>query len=364
MITPKQQYALHCQMGRARLDAEQMRVIEYLQALFETCIKKKSLKDYFFQKPLAKGLYIWGDVGSGKTYLMDLFFDALPFSDKQRLHFHIFMKNVHEHLRKLEGTKNPLRQVAKILRKNARVLCLDECHVNDIADAMLLRNLLEALLKEGVVLVTTSNVPPVKLYWNGLQRQQFLPAITLLETRLEVVHMNNAQDYRLHYLTDAGVYHTPLNQVTEHKMRDCFHQLAGVHIKNENRLSVAGRDIPVKGLSEDSVWFDFHAICGIPRCQRDYIVIAAHFKTVLVSNVVCIKADQRDLARSLINMVDVFYDAGTRLIVSASSPIEEIYPAGPLLFEFKRCISRLVEMRSVEYVQGRESNGTELFMRN
>lgn len=352
MKTPKQLYQAHVASGLIQPDIKQAEVVDKLTVIFERLTKKTALIKRFLPPQEIKGLYMWGDVGAGKTYLMDLFYQALPFAQKSRLHFHVFMSNVHEELTQLQGIKNPLKRIAKNIRSRARVLCFDEFHVNDIADAMLLRGLLEALFCEGIVFVTTSNVPPHHLYWKGLQRQQFLPAIALLEEKTELVHLNNDVDYRLRYLNDAGVYHTPLNQDTENTMLTCFQRLAGVHIKAVNRLQVCARDIPVRGLSEDIVWFDFRAICGIPRSQRDYIEISAQFTTVLISGLTIIKSDQNDLARSFINLVDVFYDAGVNLILSASVNIEEVYPSGPLAFEFKRCISRLIEMRSAQYLQG------------
>lgn len=351
MKTPKQLYQSQLEANEIQHDALQAQVVDQLESIYDQLTQERSLLRRLSGQPFVKGLYMWGDVGAGKTFLMDLFYEALPFSEKLRLHFHVFMRDVHEELKQLQGKKNPLKRVAKNVRAKARVLCFDEFHVNDIADAMLLRGFLEALFNEGVVLVTTSNVPPIKLYWKGLQRQQFLPVIALLEEQTEVVHLDNAIDYRLRYLNDAGVYHVPLSEATTAIMTDCFRQLAGAHVRLENRVRVAGRDIPVRGLAEDIVWFDFHAICGIPRSQRDYIEISRQYKTVMMSGLEVIKSEQSDLARSLINLVDVFYDAGVNLICSASVAIEEIYPTGPLAFEFKRCISRMIEMRSEQYLE-------------
>lgn len=358
MKTPKEVYQAHLTADEIQYDTLQAGVVDKLESLFRQLLDKPSLlQSMRLVKPLPiKGLYLWGNVGAGKTYLMDLFFNALPFPEKQRLHFHVFMKNTHDELKTLQGQKNPLKTLAKRIAKKTRVLCFDEFHVNDIADAMLLRGLFTALFDAGVVLVTTSNVPTEKLYWNGLQRQQFLPVIALLEEKTDVIHLSNQIDYRLQYLTDAGVYHTPLNDETRRKMEEGFKQLAGMHVRKENRLNVLGRYIPVLGLSEDVAWFEFSALCGIPRCQRDYIDIVGRFKAVLVSGIPVLRAEQRDLTRSFINLVDVFYDAHMKVMFSASTPIEEIYPTGPLSFEFKRTVSRLQEMRSSFYLFGEASS--------
>ena len=350
--TPKSSFQACLDQDKIQYDTLQAQVVDHLQHVFDELTREPSLlqRTGLQSRSMVKGLYVWGGVGAGKTFLMDLFYDALPFSEKRRVHFHVFMREVHEALTDAQGHKNPLELIAKRIAKQVRVLCFDEFHVNDIADAMLLAGLLKTLFAQGVCLVATSNLPPNGLYPHGLQRQQFLPAIALLEQNTKVVHLYNEIDYRLQYLNDAGVYHSPLNEQTTAMMRESFEQLAGIHARDENRVRVAGRDIPVRGLSHDVVWFDFSAIFGIPRCQRDYIDIANRFSTVMVSGLPVLKADQRNLTRSLINLVDVFYDAKVKLIISAQAPIQEIYPTGTLAFEFERCISRLIEMRSDEYL--------------
>jgi len=300
--------------------------------------------------PEVRGLYLWGSVGRGKTFLVDLFFQSLPFDDKLRLHFHRFMGRVHAELRKLEGRADPLREVAAHFAAQARVFCLDEFFVTDIGDAMILAGLLKHLFERGVTLVTTSNIVPGQLYRDGLQRAKFLPAIELLERHCEIVELTSAQDYRLRALTDAGVYFTPLGDAAERAMLRCFERIAPGLRRHEPAIAVNGRDIAVKLRADGVIWFEFAAVCEGPRAVADYIELAQSFNTVLISDVPQFTPLSDDAARRFINLIDEFYDHGVNLVLSAAAPPTELYRGERLALEFARTESRLIEMQSAEYL--------------
>ena len=300
-----------------------------------------------------RGLYFWGGVGRGKTYLVDTFYDCLPFDDKMRVHFHRFMQRVHAELTDLEGEKNPLETVADRLSAEACVVCFDEFFVTDIADAMILGGLMEALFVRGVTLVATSNIVPSKLYENGLQRQRFLPAIALLEQHTEVVNVDAGVDYRLRTLEKAELYHYPLDEQADVSLRQSFEQLAPEAGKHWERIQVNGRYLTCRCLADDVVWFDFGELCQGPRSQNDYIELARVFHAVLVSGVPALGASNDDAARRFINLVDEFYDRNVKLVLAADRPLLELYNGSRLEFEFQRTVSRLQEMQSTEYL-GRE----------
>ena len=297
-----------------------------------------------------QGLYLWGGVGRGKTYLMDIFYEVLPFKDKKRLHFHRFMNKVHHDLKGLKQQQSPLRSVARRWAAETRVLCLDEFFVNDITDAMILHGLLEALFDNGVSLVTTSNIPPDQLYRNGLQRARFLPAIELLKKHLEVFHLDSGTDYRLRYLETAEIFHQPLDQGADLNLKDAFEHVAPEKGRPGVELEVEGRKIPSRYLADGVVWFDFPAICDGPRSQNDYIEISRCFHTVLISNVPVMGRDMENQARRFLNLVDEFYDRRVKLFLSLAAPVEEIYQGEKLKFEYERVQSRLQEMQSREYL--------------
>jgi cell division protein ZapE len=298
-----------------------------------------------------RGIYLWGGVGRGKTWVMDLFFECLPFPDKRRSHFHRFMYDVHERLRGLTDTQDPLARVADDIAAQARVLCFDELFVSDITDAMLLGTLFKELFARGVTLVTTSNVPPSGLYRDGLQRARFLPAIDLLEAHTQVIHLDSGTDYRLRLLERAEIYHHPLDENAEANLARYFAQLcADLSCSTAEDLAVEGRLIPARRIGDGVVWFDFDAICDGPRGQTDYIAIAAEFHTVLVSNVPRLTATHENQARRFIALVDEFYDRSVKLIISAAEPVDHLYAGERLGFEFERTRSRLQEMQSREYL--------------
>ena len=297
------------------------------------------------------GLYLYGPVGRGKTLLMDLFFDSLPFRQRRRSHFHHFMRDVHERLRALRRRREPLAVLARALAAEIRVLCLDELLVSDIADAMILGALFEGLLQRSVTLVITSNSAPNELYRDGLQRSRFLPTIALLERRLEQCRLDGPTDYRLRQLQRVPIYLDSHAGESAAQMRQLFRELAGDPGESPRCVVVLGRDIPVLGLHADVVWFAFAAICESSRSQNDYVELAQEFRTVMISDVPVFEApEQDDAARRFIALVDEFYDQGTKLVLSAGAPPPALYRRGRLERDFQRAASRLVEMQTPAYL--------------
>src|SRR5262245_10550717 len=304
------------------------------------------------RRELVKGLYMWGGVGRGKTFLMDLFFDCLPFPDKLRTHFHRFMYRVHRDLTRLAGHANPLVRVADGLASEARVLCFDEFFVSDIGDAMILGELLAHLFDRGVTLVATSNIPPRSLYENGLQRRRFVPAIELLERNTDVMNLDGGTDYRLRLLEQAETYHAPLDDQAERFLGERFATLVPdlSNVEANIELEIEGRPIRCRRAADDVAWFDFKALCDGPRSQNDYIELARIYHAVLLSGVPVFTVRSEDQARRFISLVDEFYDHDVKLILSAEVPVETLYRGERLVFEFERTRSRLLEMRSREYL--------------
>ncbi len=300
--------------------------------------------------PPVKGLYLWGGVGRGKTYLMDWFAEALPLPGKRRLHFHHFMRDLHGELAGLPRQPDPLELVAERLCQDLRVLCLDEFVVTDITDATLLHGLLRAFFRRGVTLVTTSNTPPDLLYLNGLQRPLFLPAIALLKEHTEVFELDGGEDYRLRTLREEGVYHHAGEGDAEAHLEATFRRLLGGHHEDPPLLHVNGRDIPARRLGPDLAWFDFAVLCGGPRATADYIEIAREFHTILLSGVPRLTLGQDAAARRFLHLVDELYDRRVKLILSAAVPLDELYSGQLHEFAHERLISRLVEMQSAGYL--------------
>jgi cell division protein ZapE len=297
-----------------------------------------------------RGLYMWGGVGRGKTHLMDLFFESLPFQEKLRVHFHRFMQRVHRELRELSGQKNPLRLVGARIAAEARVLCFDEFFVSDITDAMLLAGLFEELFSRGVSLVATSNVEPDALYKDGLQRQRFLPAIEMIKQHTRVINVDGGVDHRLRLLEQAELYHTPLDEAADESLMRSFNSLAPEPGVQGYVLDIEGREVKARYCADDVVWFEFAELCDGPRSQNDYIELAREFHAVLISNVPAFGPDHDDQARRFINLVDEFYDRNVKLVLSAAAPLEAMYRGSRLAFEFQRTVSRLMEMQSHEYL--------------
>ena len=297
-----------------------------------------------------RGLYLWGGVGRGKTWLMDMFFESLPFPEKRRRHFHRFMHDVHTELKGLPNRESPLESVAEQIARDARVLCFDELFVADIADAMILGGLFEALFKRGVTLVATSNVPPRDLYKDGLQRQRFLPAIDLIERHVDVLNVDGATDYRLRQLTQAGTYLLSAAPDTPQRLDALFVDLSRYGSSTGGTIEIEGRTIPVVRQSSSAVWFEFDAVCGGPRSQDDYIEIAREYQSVIVADVPILDSLRENQARRFIALVDELYDRNVNLIVSAAAPPVELYRGDRLSFQFERTISRLIEMQSEDYL--------------
>ncbi|MDA8794127.1 cell division protein ZapE [Gammaproteobacteria bacterium] len=348
--------------GKISEDSEQVRIVGELQRLLNELEKatlqgrglRNQVKRAFGranEKP-CKGLYLWGGVGRGKTYLMDLFFDSVDSVPKRRTHFHRFMQEVHQRLAVLQGHKNPLVRIADELAKEAKLLCFDEFFVQDIADAMLLAGLLDALFERGVVLVTTSNIQPDGLYRNGLQRARFLPAIALLNAQTKVVEIRSGIDYRLRSLEQATLYHSPDDAQARSAMLASLHELvpSEAHLTCETPIEVLGRELRALWVGDDVVWFDFAELCDGPRSAFDYVGLARLFHTMLISGIPVFDETRNDQARRFINLIDELYDRRVKLIASATAPILALYTGTQLSFEFERTASRLLEMQSLDYL--------------
>lgn len=314
--------------------------------------------------PAPRGLYLWGGVGRGKTFVVDTFCACLPEAIKVRVHFHSFMRDVHAQLRHLRGHQDPLRQVADRWSREMRVLCLDEFHVVDITDAMLLAQLLAALFERGLALVTTSNEAPDDLYRGGLQRDRFLPAIALIKQHLEVFHFNGAIDYRWRTLTQAATYYTPADEAAESALAQRFAALTQGTAREPAEIDLEGRVIPLRARADGVAWADFAELCERPRGTGDYIEIACCFHTVLISGVPCFTDEQSDAARRFINLVDEFYDRGVNLLLSANSAPDALYQGTRLAPPFRRTASRLTEMQSEEYLAKPHLSGTSILSKS
>lgn len=308
------------------------------------------------------GLYLWGGVGRGKTFLCDLFFDSLPFEDKTRLHFHRFMQQIHDDLKLLPGIDDPIERIADDWAARARLLLLDEIHVNDITDAMLLGGLLTALFKRGVTLVTTSNVPPDGLYRDGLQRARFLPAIAQLRNHTTVLEMIGDTDYRLRIMQTQPIYCIGIftdgqaDAATQLAMQAHFDRLATDANKSVKSIELNARTMEILGVSADLIWFSFEVLCNSARSTQDYIEIASEYHTVMISDIPVMDNSANDAARRFVNLIDEFYDRNVKLIVSAQATADQLYTGQRLAFEFERAASRLFEMQSTDYLSAQRNN--------
>ncbi len=360
--SPLERYARDLERDDFQEDPAQRHAVEKLDALYrqlvaaENALQRQSPLGRAWQRwrgerpEPVRGLYLWGGVGRGKTYLVDTFHDCLPSKRKLRTHFHRFMQRVHAELTDLEGEANPLQIIAEGLAQEARVLCFDEFFVSDITDAMILGGLMEALFERGVTLVATSNIVPDELYKDGLQRQRFLPAIEQVKRHTEVVNVDAGVDYRLRALQKAELYHTPLDEMANESLLRSFESLAPEAGMQWEWLEIIGRFLSSRWVADDVVWFEFAELCDGPRSQNDYIEIARIYHAVLLGNVPKMGVASDDQARRFINLVDEFYDRNVKLILSAEVPILELYSGGRLEFEFQRTQSRLQEMQSEEYL--------------
>jgi cell division protein ZapE len=332
-------------------DPAQWRAVERLQRLYEewSAYKEKrgnALKRLLVHPGLPKGVYLWGPVGRGKSFLMDAFFLCVPLVRKRRVHFHHFMREIHRELDELRGRQDPLVAVAERTARRYRLICFDEFHVSDIADAMILGRYLEQVMSRGVEFVMTSNYPPDGLYPNGLQRERFVPAIEFIKEHLDVVSVDNGIDYRRLKMEKMKVYHVG----SDAPLAAIFDELRDVE-EESHALDVEGREIPYRKRAGGLVWFDFQALCDGPRSYADYVDLAKRFHTVMLSGIPRLSAKDSDAARRFTWLVDVFYDDRVNLIVSAPAEPEELFTAGEQAAEFQRTVSRLHEMQSVEYLQ-------------
>ncbi|WP_076539154.1 cell division protein ZapE [Shewanella sp. UCD-KL21] len=302
--------------------------------------------------PSVKGLYLWGGVGRGKTYLMDTFFDALPTDKKLRAHFHRFMHQLHHDLGELDGVQDPLITIANKMAQQYNIICFDEFFVSDITDAMLLGTLFQHLFKEGVALVATSNIIPDDLYKNGLQRARFLPAIALINQNCEILNVDSGIDYRLRTLEQAEIYHYPLDEQADTNLLSYFAQLAPESEVFTDAIEIEGREVNIRQQSQGVLLANFRDLCDGPRSQRDYMEVARLYHTVLLSGLEQMGSATTgdDIARRFLAMVDEFYERNVKLIISAEVSLEDIYTDGLLSFEFRRCRSRLIEMQSHDYL--------------
>lgn len=321
-----------------------------LQATQPRSFWQRLLADRNQAPSLERGLYLWGGVGRGKTWLMDMFYHSLPFKQKQRSHFHRFMQFIHEELKRHRDRADPLDLIAEHIAGKTRVLCFDELYVSDIADAMLLSNLFRSLFDRGVALVATSNCAPDELYKHGLQRVRFLPAIKLIKENTLVLNVDGGIDYRLRQLEHARTWFDSHQGDAQAEMLSLFLQLAeGDGIEN-GTLELNHRKIKVKRSAADVLWFEFKEICDGPRGPADYIELARCYHSIFISGMPQLTATTENQARRFINLVDEFYDRGVKLFVAAATAPEEIYQGSQLSFEFRRCLSRLTEMQSKEYL--------------
>ena len=334
-------------------DAAQWRAVERLQRLYDEWSAYKAQRNTALKRLLVKpappkGVYLWGGVGRGKSFLMDAFFLCVPLVRKRRVHFHHFMREIHRELDQLKGTEDPIAAVAARTARRWRLICFDEFHVSDIADAMILGRYLAQVMDRGVEFCMTSNTHPDALYPNGLQRDRFLPAIALLEERLDVLAVDGGVDYRRSKMERLAVYHAPLGPQAEAALGTIFGELADV-VEEHHPLDVEGRVIPYRKRAGGLVWFDFGVLCGGPRSYADYLDLARRFHTVIVSGVPGMTPGNADAARRFTWLVDVFYDERVKLVVSAQAAPDALFAQGDHSAEFARTASRLIEMQSVEY---------------
>jgi cell division protein ZapE len=335
-------------------DPAQLRAVVALQRCQDEWADYKARRSNALTKllrhpPIPRGVYMYGGVGRGKSFLMDCFFQAVPLTRKTRLHFHEFMREVHRELQDLKGTVNPLDELGRRISRRYRLICFDEFHVADVTDAMILHRLLEALFKHRVSIVTTSNFHPDGLYPNGLHRDRILPAIELLKQHLEVINVDNGTDYRQRTLEHVKLYHCPLGADADAQMTQAFEELAEARDESP-LLHIEQREIRARRRAGGVVWFDFQSLCGGPRSQNDYLELATQFHTVLLSNVPHMPVRMASEARRFTWLVDVLYDRRVKLIMSAEVPPEQLYTDGPLAHEFPRTVSRLNEMQSKEFL--------------
>ncbi len=354
-MTPLESYQHDVTHQGFQLDEAQQRVAKSIQSLYEALLSPPEIipTKHFFSflnkksiKPI-KGLYCWGGVGRGKSYLVDRFFDCLPFKEKKRIHFNQFMQDIHGALEGLPKTPDPLVIVARKLAEKYRVICIDEFHVDDITDAMIMTGFLHALYSENVTLVCTSNIAPEKLYKNGLQRERFLPAIALIKENSHVLQLDNGLDYRRALFEKQGTFHVVEKEGSTQVMQQ--HLLGSKVVAKKQTIQINSRSIQCRARAENLIWFDFDALCQTARSSRDYMLLAQDFKMILISDIPEMNDSHNDIAQRFIQLIDALYDNRVVLVVTAAVQPEQLYQGKSLAFPFKRTVSRLIEMRSESY---------------
>ncbi len=347
-----------------KADAAQQQAIRRLQKYYDDWIAFKQqrssrLKKLFNRPDIPKGVYMWGGVGRGKSFLMDSFYHTVPVKRKTRIHFHEFIRGVHLQLQQIKGTQDPLDEVARRIAKKYRLICFDEFHVSDIADAMILYRLLLKLFEHGTSFVMTSNYEPSTLYPDGLHRDRILPAIKLIQERMDVLNVDTGVDYRLRTLEQVNMYHTPLTAQTRQALQQAFDQLSDT-ADQDPVLHIENREIRAEALGGSVVWFSFATLCGGPRSQNDYLELASRFHTIILSDVPRMRPKHASEARRFTWLIDVLYDHKVKLIMSAECEPDELYTEGTLSNEFHRTVSRIMEMQSKEYLESERRESVSL----
>jgi cell division protein ZapE len=373
---PLEWYWHFSQRGDFQTDSAQLRVLDNLQRLFEELEQYRLYRQGKLNRLVTnlgagkkppRGIYIWGGVGRGKSLMMDAFFKVSRHRRKRRVHFHAFMREIHDRMRSLSGSEDPLDLISSEIARELRLLCFDEFHVGDIADAMILGRLLELMIAKGVVLVMTSNYGPGDLYPNGLQRARFLPAIAVLERELDVLELAGTTDHRRRILEGLKVYHTPLGRNADRELARIFDAMSKASHAEDGALVIGGREVRFRRRAKGVVWFGFDELCVTKRSQLDFLEIAGHYHTVLVSGIPLLEAQQSDVIRRFTWLVDVFYDQHVRLIASAAAQPEDLVGASPdagsagamVRKEFLRTASRLREMQSRDYFSRKHASAAD-----
>ncbi len=359
-LSPLQRYEQAISSGDFTRDEQQYQAMSYLDNLYHelnaSAEQKKGFFSFLKSKPEApKGLYMWGGVGRGKTWMMDMFYESLTIERKMRQHFHHFMQRVHRELNAIQGESNPLEKVADIIYAEAVIICFDEFFVSNVSDAMILGDLFTMLFNRGVTLVATSNIEPSGLYKDGLHRDRFLPAIKEVERHTQVMNIDSGIDYRLRVLQQAELYKYPLTRENHHWLANRFASLANNMKISEAPIEVNGREIQVNARTATILFCDFRHLCMQPRSAADFIEIANRYSTVLVNAVPALNDNLRDPTRRFIYMVDEFYDRRVKLLIRAEQSILELYQGEKLAFEIERTRSRLLEMQSEDYLKMKHS---------
>ncbi len=351
-----QEFYLHALSERGyKPDAAQQAAVDRLQRCYEEWAHYRAQRSSTFKRlinrpDVPRGVYLWGGVGRGKSFLMDSFYSVVPVVRKTRIHFHEFMRDVHRQLDDLKGVADPLDDVARNIAKKYRLICFDEFHVSDIADAMILYNLLSALFNNGVSFIMTSNYDPDLLYPDGLHRDRMLPTIALLKDKLDVMNVDAGIDYRKRALEQVDSYYTPLGAAADAALRAAYAAIAET-ADQDPHVNIEGREIHCLRRAGGIIWFDFATLCGGPRSQNDYLELASRFHTVVLSSIPAMSAAQSSAARRFTWLIDVFYDHKVKLLMSAEVEPEQLYTEGTLSNEFHRTVSRIIEMQSREYME-------------